>query len=74
MKVAQSMTSYPVTCVPETHLAHGIRDLRPSSMTIADEVTGAVFTCGPDGETQTVLATLEATCANHYPAPHVEAA
>ena len=74
MRVSQLMAAPPVTCVPETHLAHGIRDLRPSSMTVADEVTGAVLTCGPDGEAQTVLATLEATYAHHYPAPHVEAA
>jgi hypothetical protein len=59
MKVSQPMTSYPVTCVPETHLAHGIRDLRPSSITVADAVSGSVMMCGPDGEAQTVLATLD---------------
>ena len=74
MKIAQLMTPHPVTCVPDTHLANGIRDLRPSSMTVADVVTGAVFACGPDGEAQRVLATLEATCAHHYPPPHVETA
>lgn len=74
MRVAQLTTPQPVTCVPETDLANGIRDLRPSSMTVADVITGAVFTCGPDGEAQRVLATLEATCAQHCPAPHVEAA
>ena len=74
MTIAQLVTPPPVTCVPETHLAHGICDLLPSSMTVADEATGAVLTCGPDGEAQRVLATLEATYAHHYPAPHVDAA
>ena len=74
MKIAELMTPHPVTCTPETHLAHGSGDLRPSSMTVADAVSGAVVMCGPDGEAQTVLATLEATDASHYPAPHVEAA
>lgn len=69
MKAAElTTTSYPVTCVPETHLAHGIRDLRPSSITIADVVTGAVLTCGPDGESQTVLATLEVADAPRHSA------
>ena len=72
MKVARLMTPPPVTCVPECYLANGIRDLRPSSMTVADVVTGAVLTCGPDGEAATVLARLEATSAHHYPAPHIE--
>ena len=74
MKVAQLMTPHPVPCVPEPQLANGIRAPRPSSMTGADVVTGAVFTCGPDGESHRVLATLEATGAPDYPAPHVEAA
>ena len=74
MKVAQLMTPHPVACVPEPRLANGIRAPRPSSMTVADVVTGAVITCGPDGEADRVLATLEAAGAHHYPAPHVEAA
>ena len=74
MKVAQLMTPHPVTCVPEPHLANGVRAPRPSSMTVADEVTGAVIACGPDGEALKVLATLEAAGAHHYPAPDVEAA
>jgi CBS domain-containing protein len=99
-------------------IALGTRDLRPSSMTVADVVTGPVFSCGPDDEPETVLAlmkqhqvrripvlgfggtvlgiismndlalaagkpgvrgadiltTLQAICAHHHPAPHVEAA
>jgi CBS domain-containing protein len=99
-------------------IALGTRDLRPSSMTVAEVVTGPVFTCGPDDEPETVLAlmkahqvrrvpvlgfggtvlgivsmndlalaagkagvrgtdvlvTLQAICAHHHPAPHVEAA
>ena len=74
MSVAQLMSPPPVTCVPETHLANGIRQLRPWSMTVADVVTGAVVACGPDGEAQKVLATLELTGARHDPAPHVEEA
>ena len=73
MSVAQLMSPPPVTCVPETHLAAGIRDLRPSSMVVADVVTGAVLTCGPDGEAPTMLARLEATGAHYHPAPQLEA-
>jgi CBS domain-containing protein len=40
-------------------IALGTRDLRPSSMTVADVVTGPVFTCGPDDEPETVLALMK---------------
>ena len=99
-------------------IALGTRDLRPSSMSVANVVTGPVFSCGPDDDPEAVLAlmkerrvrrvpvvgfgnavlgivsmndlvlaagkpgvrgadivaTLQAICAHHHPAPHVEAA
>ena len=41
-------------------IALGTRDQRPSSMSVADVVTGAVFSCGPDDEPETVLAAMKA--------------
>lgn len=99
-------------------IALGTRNRCPSSMSVAEVVTGPLFSCGPDDDSQTVLATmkehqvrrvpvlgfggtllgivsmndlvlaagkpgirgvdiittLQAICAHHHPAPHVEAA
>jgi CBS domain-containing protein len=40
-------------------IALGTRDRRPSSITVADVVTGAVVTCGPDEEPEAVLASMK---------------
>jgi CBS domain-containing protein len=40
-------------------IALGTRDRRPSSMTVADVVTGPVFTCSPEDDAQTVLALMK---------------
>lgn len=100
-------------------IALGTRDLRPSSMTVADVMRGPVYSCGPDDGVDEVLKimsqhairrvpvagfggslmgivsmndivlaldkkkaarggavieTMQAICAHHHPAPHIEAA
>jgi CBS domain-containing protein len=40
-------------------IALGTRDQRPSSLSVADVVTGPVFSCGPDDEPETVLAAMK---------------
>ena len=48
-------------------IALGTRDQRPSSLKVADVVTGPVFSCGPDDEPETVLAAMKAHQVRRLP-------
>lgn len=40
-------------------IALGTRDQRPSTVTVAEVMNGALFTCGPDDDVESVLATMK---------------
>ncbi len=48
-------------------IALGTRDRRPSSMTVAEVVTGPVFSCSPDDEVATVLETMKQHAIRRVP-------
>jgi CBS domain-containing protein len=48
-------------------IALGTRDRRPSSMSVAEVVTGPVFTCNPDDDTDTVLETMKKHAIRRVP-------
>ena len=48
-------------------IALGTRNRRPSSMTVSEVVTGAVFTCSPDDDIHGVLATMKQHAIRRVP-------